>query len=478
MPRPGTDVALLETPGILSTATDTGVWFVTGLTDRGPANTPKLIQSLSQFVTLFGDRQSYSVLYDCIEEYFREGGNKVYISRAVGPGATTGTKNLMDNGAAVSLVVNAIGPGAWSSSYKVAVYSATSGYGLQILDANNNVVEDSGGLATQDAAVQWSLNSNYVSITKGVSANNPQVAAASALSAGNDQRGAITDTEWQTALDKFTKDMGPGQVSAPGQTSTTRHSSLVSHAYANNRVALLDLTDSAVVATLTGNIPTYSTSTRFSAAFAPWLIIPGISGSVNRTIPPSPLIAGLIAKNDGTIGSDAASAGKNGISNYAIDLSQINWTDADRSTLNLAGVNLVRRMFGSIRNYGWRSLANPTTDPNWIDFGNARLFMDLVAELNMVGENFMFSNIDGQNGTTINQFHDALAGVLLDHYNQGDLFGDTPDQSFAVDTGPGVNTLQTIANLELHAVVQVRMTPFAEWVQIQIVKRQTADVIQ
>jgi hypothetical protein len=129
-------------------------------------------------------------------------------------------------------------------------------------------------------------------------------------------------------------------------------------------------------------------------------------------------------------------------------------------------------MFGGIRVYGWRSTTDPVTDVPWIDFGNSRLFMDLSAELNSVGENFVFAEIDGQNGTTIGSFHDALAGVLLEHFNRGELFGNSADQAFSVDTGNGVNTLVTIAALELHAVCAVRMSPFAEYVQIEIVKRQ------
>jgi hypothetical protein len=476
MTRPGTDVVLLDTPGTVSVPTDTGTWFVTGLTDRGPVG-PVLVMSLSQFVTKFGDRQSYSVLYDCVEEYFREGGNRLYISRVVGPAASSGSLNLMDSGAAISLVATAIGPGAWSNTYKVAVYAVTGGFGIQVLDASNNVLEDSGALADQTSAINWSKGSNFIVLTKGASNNNPQVATATVMSAGADDRTNITDTQWQTALDKFTDSYGPGQVSAPGQTSTTRHSSLVAHAAASNRVALLDLIDSPTQATLTGNLPTYSSNTRFAAAFAPWLVIPGISGAAIRIVPPSPMIAGMIAANDPSLGVDSASAGKNGISNYAIDLSQPDWDDSTRQSLNSSGVNVIRRMLGSIRNYGWRGLANPVTDAGWLDFGNARLFTGLSAELQAVGENYVFENIDGQNGTTVNGFHDDLAGVLLTHYNNGDLFGDSPDQAFLVDTGPSVNTLQSIANLELHAVCQVRMSPFAEWIEIQIVKRQTSDTI-
>ena len=84
----------------------------------------------------------------------------------------------------------------------------------------------------------------------------------------------------------------------------------------------------------------------------------------------------------------------------------------------------------------------------------------------------MFRNVTQD---AIDEFHGDLVSNLMDHWTAGDLYGDTPAQAFIVDTSAAVNTPQTIANLELHAVCQVKMTPFAEYVQIQIVKRQIAD---
>jgi len=464
---------MLDTPGTVSIPTDTGTWFAAGLSDRGP-QAPRLILSLNQFVQVYGSRQSYSVLYDAIEEFFREGGNRVYIGRVCGPGATIGTLNLLDAGAAVSLAASAKGPGAWSATYYVAVYVGTGGFGIQVLDPNSVVVEDSGILANQASAVQWSTSSNFINLTVGASLNNPAAMAATHLSAGNDDKSNITDNEWQAAINTFTSDLGPGQVSAPGQTSVTRHSQLVAAAAAMNRVALLDLVDSNNVGTLTGNLPVYSQSTRFAAAFAPWVVIPGTTSASTRVVPPSCMIAGMIAGNDPTLGVDSASAGGAGISNYAIGLSQASFTDANRASLNGAGINVIRSMQGEIKNYGWRSLANPVTDQTWIDFGNSRLFCGLSAEFDDIGESYVFQDL---NPNVIDNFHNDLAAALLIHYNQGDLYGATPDQAFVVDTSGAVNTPQTIANLELHAVVQVKMTPFAEWIEIQVVKRQISDVL-
>jgi phage tail sheath protein FI len=436
-----------------------------------------LMQSLTQFNTVYGARQSYSVLSDAVETFFREGGQNVYIGRVVGPGATSGFLNLNDAGAAISLVATAFGPGAWSNQYKVGVVAggASGSFQIQVTDINNVVLEQSSDLLTQGAAVSWSQYSNYIRITLGASANNPANVAPAAMSAGNDQRATITDNEWAVALALFSPSLGPGQVSEPGRTSSVAHNQLKTHAEANNRVYLADLPDSPTQATLLSSAA--DSVSRMGAAFSPWVIIPGVTVGTVRAIPPCAYIAGMIAGNDPAYGANMPAAGNLGQASFVTDLTQPDFTDAVRTALNAGSVNIIRRLYGGIRNYGWRSLTNAASDPSWVDFGNARLFIDLAAELNLVGENFMFDMIDGQNGSTINAFDDALVGQLMLHYSAGEFFGDTPAQAFAVDTGPDVNTLSTIANNELHAVCRVKMAPFAEAVIIQIVKRQITQTL-
>jgi Bacteriophage tail sheath protein len=470
MPRPGVDVSLLDTPGAaISVPTDTGVWFTVGLTERGPTNEALAVLSIDDFTAKYGNRVSYSSFYDCMEEFFKEGGYQAYVGRVVGPAAASGSLNLLDSTSAISLVASARGAGSWSANVRIAVLTGTVGgtFVIQVQDAVGNILEDSGNLVDQSEAVAWSQGSDYIRLTLGASANDPAVLAPTPMSAGADDRVNITDTEWQKALDLFPEDLGPGQVSAPGRTTSAGHTQLINHATDKTRVAVLDLTDSPSVSTLT----TAAGTGRFCASFAPWLTIPGLAAGSTRTIPPSALISGLCARNDAALGPNRPAAGDAGVSRYSIGLSQPSWSDADRQTLNTGKVNVIRNIYGSIVNYGFRSGANPNTDKNWIDFANARLYMSLSAELNQAAQAYMFEEIDGQNGHTINGFHDSLAGVMLHHYNMGELFGDSPETAFNVDTGPSVNTLERLQNLELHAVVYVSMAPFAEYIVIQIVKR-------
>lgn len=471
MPRPGSNVQLLDTPTPVSIPSDTGTWFAAGTTERGPANTGTLIQSVDQFTTVFGTRQSYSVLYDAVETFFREGGNRCYISRVVGPAATIGTRNLLDVGAGVSLTVNAIGPGAWSANYKVAVVAGNGAgtFQIQVSDAANVILEQSSDLSNQAAAVAWSAYSNYVRIVLGATALNPANVALTALSAGNDDRASITDTQWANALVGFGASLGPGQVSQPGRTTSVAYGQIKTHCETYNRVGLLDLPDSATAGTL--NSAAAGITSRFCALYAPWVIVPGITVGTVRSVPSSAFIAGLCARNDASLGTNQASAGNFGVARYAVDLTQPDWDEATRTTLNTNYVNVIVRRFGGIRNYGWRAAVNAVNDPSWVGFNNARFYMDLFNALNNIGENFVFSQIDGQNGTTINKFHGSLAGEMLRRYQTGALFGDTADLAFQVDTGPTVNTLATIAAQELRAAVAYKNSPMAEYVLIQVTKR-------
>jgi phage tail sheath protein FI len=473
--RPGILVAQRSSPPPRSAPTDTGVWNVVGLTDAGPSTYPVLISSMSDYERIFGARVSYSVLYDALDVYFREGGARAYVSRVVGPAATTGSKNMLDAGAAISLVASALGPGAGSANISVGVRAGVGAGTFVIFVIVGGVeVETSPDLEDVNAAVLWGMNSSYIRITLGASANDPAVVAAGALSAGADDRASITDTHWQAGLDRLSADLGTGQVSAPGQSTTARHLQLLDHAYTHRRAAILDAPDTGTSATLTALAAATragGTYEKYGALFAPWLVAPGVVPGTTRSVPPSALVAGLVAKNDAAgLGAVTPAAGDQGESDYITDITQPGWSDSVRNTLNTAGVNIVRRMFGAIRVYGWRSLVDPVTELSWLSFGHARLYMSIAADGASIAEGFLFDRIDGQ-GKKLSEFGGALVGMLMDYYRAGDLYGATPEEAFFVDVGNQVNTPTTLSLNELHAVLNVKMSPFAEFVQIDIVKR-------
>ena len=95
--------------------------------------------------------------------------------------------------------------------------------------------------------------------------------------------------------------------------------------------------------------------------------------------------------------------------------------------------------------------------------------MAIAHEADAVAENYVFRQIDGGR-RVFAALESDLVGVCLRYFNLGALFGDTPEEAFAVDTGEQVNTLATIAAQEIHAVIRLKASPFGEWVAIDIVK--------
>lgn len=283
---------------------------------------------------------------------------------------------------------------------------------------------------------------------------------------------AALDPTIQTALDALTKDLGPGQVAIADATlaaDVANQSALTAHAAATNRVALLSCADGTAAQLIAaGTALQTDANGRYGALFAPSAVVPGVVAGTTRTVPYSAVEAGIIARNDLTYTPNQPAAGVLGQALYAIDVSG-RYTDQEYSDLNDAGVNAVRLIYGGVRTYGYRACVDPIATPTWLMFGWARLNMAITAQAESIGENYVFSQLDGRR-RTISQFGGELSAMLAPFYDAGALYGPTPQDAYDVNVGTTVNTEATIANGELHAILSVRMSPDAEWVVIEIVK--------
>jgi len=443
--RPGVDVISRALPLPRSAPTDTGVGFLLGATGQGPAY--QLVQSLTEYVAVFGDRQGGSDAYDGAEAFFREGGAKLYVAPTNYTGTlkvvSSPTPDLSDEGLAAM------------SAGDVA--SVAQGLGIdtegKTKAENITAIKQKVGAAAQTAAKE---QSQYEVALQAV------------------------DPGLASALLVLTKDLGPGQVfiadDALGPVATNQ-SALLAHAAEANRVALLSPADGDA-SSLQAAATALSTDTnaRYGALFAPTAVCPGVAGGTTRNIPYAALVAGMCGRNDATMSPNVPAAGELGQSTFALDVAAT-YTDLEYQDLNEAGCDMARLIYGGVRTYGWRTCVDPDgPDAVWESLGWARMNMGIVAQAEAIGEGYVFSQIDGR-GKTIASFGGDLRAMLVPLYEAGSLYGATPDEAFDVNVGPSVNTPQTIANGELHAVIQVRMSPFAEWVVIEIVKVATTEAI-
>jgi hypothetical protein len=287
------------------------------------------------------------------------------------------------------------------------------------------------------------------------------------------------ETNIAAALALFTKDLGPGQVSVPGRTTAATRLAVATHGEANNRIPVLASTNTAVVATLTADATIASITPaqeRVTSLWAPWITVAGLTPGTFRTVGPECIVTALMAENDALgVTPNQPSAGDFGQSDVAINV-VASFNDADRTTLNVNGVNLLRLVYDGVRVYGYRTLADPTTDPDWVNLANARLFMQIQALADAISERFVFRQIDGQR-KTINEYGGALTGMLLPFWERGSLYGTVPEEAFRVDVGENVNTDTTIANKELHAIMGLRVSEFAEEVIFELVKVRITEAV-
>lgn len=485
LPVPGTDTTVVDRPRPRSTPTNTGTGFIIGEAERGPAS-PRFCRSLGDVVATFGDRQAYSYVYDAAETAFREGLAGLWVSRVISDTAVTAFADLSD-GAAATLRVLAAGPGTYGNDLAVVVRTSADdaaipvgAFQLRILEGGD-VYEDTPVFADKLTALNWAAaNARTFALEALASPGNPVrvVAPGTALAGGADNRGAITDAEWFEALDRFPKDIGPGQVAAPGRTTTPIHAALLVHAALRNRHALLDLPDSPTIGTLTAavqdaNADAANDGGRWGSAYWPWAVTPGLTPFSSRVVPYSAVQMGLAARSDAAGNPNQPVAGPiGGAAQWATGLSQdtSGLTEAERRTLNDAGVNVALMFTGSPGpvTYGNRTLRGESVDPLWLQASGSRLAMTIRARGDAILARYVHRQVDGK-GVQAGHLRGELGAMLGELYEPvGALFGDSPQDAYAVDTGGAVNPPDQLAAGLLKAAVAFRASPGADRVELEL----------
>lgn len=271
----------------------------------------------------------------------------------------------------------------------------------------------------------------------------------------------------------FGKGLGPGQVvclsDAPGALT---YDALHDHAAEFNRFALDDVeTDSTVAEMVTlGGLAEAVTSPTYGAVFGPWVAVPGPAGVIGgsaRSVPASAVVAALCQRVDNLGNPNRAAAGRDFPLQYATGYN-LDVTDAERITLLDAGVNTFATVYGVLEMYGFQTPLPQNVDSPFWQANCSRARMWITAQAYERGENYMFKPIDGR-GRIAQALKTDLDEVLLSLYQVDGLYGTTPAEAFATEVGIAVNTTETIAQGELHAVCEVRLSLHAKAVIIELV---------
>lgn len=451
--------------------------FAAGLTERGSTSDAILVRGMADVERLTGGRVTYGALYDQLQTYFDEGGLQARIARVVGPAATVGTLTLQDRAGtpANTLRVDAANPGAWSTQLKVQVLDGSVANTFRIVVTLNGVpVQDINNIATPAAAVIAFRNSEYIRIANLGSAttapnNNPAVAAATALSAGSDDRVSITATHYLNSLGLFTKEMGDGAVAIPGQTSTAIWQGIDTHCRDNNRIGILSAAISATKSQLLAR--NAEVVSEYSGVFAPWIVIPDGQGGT-RTISPEGYVAACRARAHDQVGPWKVPAGSIASANTVTDV-ETEFRTGDANDLDDGRINVIRIIANTVRLYGWRSLSD---DAEYTYLKDRDLLNNLVVEGEKVLEQFVFATID-RKGQLLSQVNASLVGLVDPIASAGGLYSRTDeltgqeiDPGYKVDTGSSVNTSATLAMNQIKARLLVRIAPTGGLISLTIVK--------
>jgi hypothetical protein len=489
MARPGVESALVGSIPPRGIPTNTGTAFVVGLTERGPVGEAIHATSPWRAQLVFGGRVAYGYVFDTLDVAARDELGEFYVSRIVGPDAVAATADLFDAAGStpgdVALVVTAAGPGAWYDGISVEIDPDDgSGTEFQVIITHDvdGTLETSPLLADRAAAVEWAATNSYIRLAEGPSNADPRAQTVT-LEGGDDDRAGITNDEIAAALDAFHRHLGPGQVAAPGFTTTEVHELLYEHAEERNRVAIPDAPDIGAGETVADYVDALTdpstgaglalrdhASARFGGQpFAPWVTVPGVARGTTRTVPPSAIVLGLIARSDRGGSANVAVAGENGQSQVGLGLTA-SFTETQGETLNSNGVNYLRDRRGVVEIYGFRTAVDPDGQlSDYVQLSAMRLLMQIRALGEEIAERYVFAQIDGK-GLKIGQFEGDLIG-MVDRFYPHSIYGATVDEARRVETGQDVNPVEQLRDGILAAVISVRPSPFAELVQVSIIKR-------
>lgn len=278
-----------------------------------------------------------------------------------------------------------------------------------------------------------------------------------------------TEAEWTKALDKLGEDYGPGQVAIPGVATAAAAAALGHHASTHlYRTALVDGDKTPTVEELTAaaaSLADEDGAPRITVV-APWVKVSAPAGS-SRDVPASVLVCGLVARSDAAVGhannSPAVTQRRDaGVIRQGLGV-LATFTDAERDTLNAAGVSVIRLRQGVPTLYGWRSVS---TTPLFSQLGAGRMTMQLQAGMNAQMEQFLETQVDGV-GALYDEVDTVLRAYFTELWNLKALYGRTADQAFALAVAE-VNTDQDAAAGRVRAIVRVKLTRSAELIALGV----------
>lgn len=453
-----------------------GRLHIAGLTERGPADKAELVKSIAQFESVFGVRTPYaSNVYDSARTFFEEGGSELVVSRAVGAAATKGFLVIKDTADVDTVRISATDAGQHSSALTVEVTTADDKYTVTVRRGGVllNIFRD---LDSPAALVTAAASNPFITVTDlgsvtAAPGNNPDLLAPTALSAGSDDRAAVTAAVVAAALDKPAPATRGGAVAAPGYPASAIGALLIAHAKANGKVALLSPAEGTTpdAAALEAEA-LIGADGSFAGMFYPHVVIP--DGSGTRTLSPEAFVGAVRSRAHFATGFWQVPAGTRSLPKWILGTV----TTIDRAlnnTLAESQLNTIATIGNKVRLYGWQSLSADTDNLGLLSAQDTLNNLGLRVEEAL--EEFVFTTIDPK-GYLLARVEAAVTGVVAPIQSAGGFFAlidgndEQVDPGYKVTVDQSINTATSMANNEVLVSISVRMSPVAALIKAEIIK--------
>jgi uncharacterized protein len=472
---------------------------VVGAHPRGPINSVGLVNSWSDFTTLFGGFSpgvAPTPFQLAIYTLLAQGGRPVYCVRVPQGTEVTATVTLDDREVdpVASLVATALNPGAWGNNIAIswqdtstdpdATPRGTFGVWFNGVLVERYLQVSYDPTDSRYVVDQVNQKSNYITIVDDSSAETSiadrtpaetgtggppiTVVVPVSLTAGTDDAAVPALGQWQAAEQLLNAIAAPLDINLAGiSLAPTINSAL---AYAEDRGDSFVVIDSAAgdtsteACTLAATYEGNSTTTSYGAVYWPRVVIADpsrpVSSAATVVIGAGGPVLGQYCLNDVNFGPEKAPAG------YGTSLALVVGLEVTPSAFDLStcqnsvpAINALRLVPGNgVCIMGARTLQTDGNDDRFVNVRRSLIYIE--ANLAAIAGPYLFDDNDAALWTEITA---ALAAWLTTFWQAGGLAGATADDAYFVTCDDTNNTDLTVENGETLVTVGVALQKPSEF---------------
>lgn len=207
---------------------------IVGTFAKGPVNTPQIIGSLEQLISIFGGYKSGLTGFLSMLGATSQGANDFMVVRIGSSTIAYAALTLKDADGANAVIITAKTPGTWGNDIMAAVTAGTSGDTFKLIIIYGRALETWDNLTLDNLHL---VNSSLFTVAKAEAANKlPANISSTPLTGGNDGA-STTDTDYVGTIDingnrsglKVLETVNCAIVIAAGQYSNTIRNGLLTH---------------------------------------------------------------------------------------------------------------------------------------------------------------------------------------------------------------------------------------------------------